>query len=108
MRKEDFRQRRDISGNIQDHWAMESGKDLLSNQYIGFQLGQSSKALDLKDDSVAWKDKREGESKETSKVSFQNSGLGTRRAIEKPVTQKLKGKLFRQEKLKIWNIKLKT
>ena len=37
--KEDFRQRRDNSENIQDHWAMESGKGLLANQYTGFQLG---------------------------------------------------------------------
>ena len=37
--KEDFRKRRDVSGNIQDHWAMESGKVLLAIQYAGFQLG---------------------------------------------------------------------
>ena len=42
-----------ISKNTQDHWEMESRKGLLDIQYAGFQLGQSSKALDLKDDSVA-------------------------------------------------------
>ena len=52
LSKEGFRQRRDNSENIQDHWAMELGKGLLAIQYAGFQLGWSSKALDLKDDSV--------------------------------------------------------
>ena len=28
-----------IPGNIQDHWEMESGKDFLAIQYVGFQLG---------------------------------------------------------------------
>ena len=41
-----------ISKNTRDHCVMESGKGLLVIQYAGFQLGQSSKALDLKDDSV--------------------------------------------------------
>ena len=39
LSKEDFRKRKDISGNIQDHRAMESGKGLLAIQYAGFQLG---------------------------------------------------------------------
>ena len=39
LSKEDFRQRRDDSENIHDHWAMESGKGLLAIQYAGFQLG---------------------------------------------------------------------
>ena len=47
LRKEDFGKRRANSENIQDHWAMESGKGLLVIQCEGF------KALDLKDDSVA-------------------------------------------------------
>ena len=52
-----------FQGNIQDHWEMESGKGLLSIQYAGFQLGQSSKALDLKDDSVVWNGKGGGNNK---------------------------------------------
>ena len=52
MSKEDLGKGEIIPGDIQHHWAMESGKDLLANQYAGFQLGQSSKSLDLKDDSV--------------------------------------------------------
>ena len=36
LSEEDFRQRRDNLGNIQDHWAMESGKGLLAIQYVGF------------------------------------------------------------------------
>ena len=39
LRKEDLSKRRGNSGNIQDHWAMESGKGLLVVQYVGFQLG---------------------------------------------------------------------
>ena len=39
---------------------MESRKDLLANQYAGFQLGWSSKTLDLKDDSVIWNGRRGG------------------------------------------------
>ena len=70
---------------------MESGRGLLAIQYAGFQLGQSSKELDLKDDSWAWKDKREGESKETSKVAFQKLDPGTGHAIGQPVIQNLKG-----------------
>ena len=65
-----------ISRNTRDHWAMESRKGLLAIQYAGFQLGQLSKALDLKDDSVEWKDKRESESKETSKVAFRDQIQG--------------------------------
>ena len=42
---------------------MESGKDFLANQYAGFQLGQSSKTLDLKDDSVVWTDRGGGNNK---------------------------------------------
>ena len=41
-----------ISKNTRDHWEMDLGKGLLAIQYVGFYLGQSSKALDLKDDSV--------------------------------------------------------
>ena len=52
MSKEDLGKGEIIPGNIQDHWEMESGKNFLANQYAGFQLGQPSKALDLKDDSV--------------------------------------------------------
>ena len=43
---------------------MELGKDLLANQYSGFQLGQSSKTLDLKDDSVVCNGKGGGNSKD--------------------------------------------
>ena len=39
MRKKVFRQRKDNSESIQDHWAMDSGKGLLAIQYAGFQLG---------------------------------------------------------------------
>ena len=39
---------------------MESGKDFLANQYAGFQLGYSSKTLDLKDDSAVWNGKGGG------------------------------------------------
>ena len=52
MYKEDLDQGWMISRNIQDHWAMDSGKGLPAIQYADFQLGQSSKEQDLKDDSV--------------------------------------------------------
>ena len=39
MSKDDFRQRRDTPGNIQDHWAMESGKGLLAIQCVGLSVG---------------------------------------------------------------------
>ena len=45
---------------------------------------------------------------ETSKVALQESGLGTRHAIGQPMTQNLKGKLFRQGTLKIQNTKVET
>ena len=38
MSKGDFRKRRDIPGNIQDHWAMESGRGLLAIRCAVFQL----------------------------------------------------------------------
>ena len=36
LSKEDLGKRRDNSGNIQDHWAMESGKGLLAIQCASF------------------------------------------------------------------------
>ena len=52
MSKEDFNQRRDDSENIQYHWAMESGKGLLSIQYAGFHCASHLKHWILK--MIVW------------------------------------------------------
>ena len=70
---------------------MESRKDLLVVNVQAFNWASHLEHLDLKDDNVAWKDKREGESKETSKVTFQKLDPRTGHAIEQPMIQNLKG-----------------
>ena len=58
---------------------MDSGKVLLAIQCAGFQLGQSSKELDLKDDSVALNGKRGGNNKE---LEHKVKDLGSDRDFE--------------------------
>ena len=65
---------------------MESGKDLLANQHAGFQLGQSSKTLDLKDDSVVWNGKGGEKNKD---LEHKVKDLGSERDFELSIIQPL-------------------
>ena len=60
---------------------MELGKGLISIQYAGFQLGSSSKALDLKDHRWHEMVRTKVKGKETSKATIQESGPGIGHAI---------------------------